>query len=182
MNFRIDFNEEDIRRITSGFAEAVAQQSSLTLEHLADMAVQSLYHLDYQLGHRALAELWTHSAVVPEEDGLQVIVFSEAEKMRFWNKTTSKDGDRVPSDVHFIEGEALLNILEGGAQAHTYGARLASRLLFPHSQTGQLVSPLQVKHPGVKANENMQQTAEIIMNELDAIGTEAAERISAELY
>jgi hypothetical protein len=185
MNFKAELNPDDVARWTRGFDEAAQAQSARTLEHLADAAVRQLRDLDNKLGHHGLAELWEHTDVYQGDGGLEITVFSGAETMTFFNKGWDTSGNRVKSDVHSIQGQQLLEILEGGATRHDIPLSLAKVMALPGSE-GRQVFLLPAgrgvtDHPGVKPNNNVQQTAETIEQGLEATGNELAKNISVDM-
>jgi hypothetical protein len=189
MNIRATFVKEDVDRMARGLDLAVRAEAVRLLDHLATMAIRQLQTFDRELGHEALAELWDHTPVVETQDTLSMEVFSHAEDMIFYNKTSRADIGRVHSSKYFIEGDRLLAILEGGARPHSISATGGGLLAIPLPGTesaakshvaahgpgsylpstyGDTVFQEHVDHPGVQANQNIETTREMIEQGLDA--------------
>lgn len=181
MNIKAELSKEDIAKFTAGFAGAMNADIPGALEHLGDVAVQSLSELDRRLDHPSLAGMWKHEGVVETESGYELTVFSEAENIIFPGHTGGAD-DRHRTDQYKIEGNRLLAILEGGAARHDIVPHGDYMLRFPDSVSeGRTIFSQHVDHPGVQANHNLEATRDLIEGGLDAAGTALAEQISADL-
>lgn len=203
MNFSWELSQEDVERFKSEF-EAVAKDSSAeSLARMGHVAVENLRSLDESLGHHYLASQWDATDPVDDGESVYVDVFSHAEDETFYNAGWDASGNRVQRDPRFpVPGRMLLAILEGGAQAHYIFPRSANKLIVPvpgiaerttkfqkqygfaynHTPDGRDVAHAEdVVHPGVVANDNIANTAELIEIGLDTFGEGLAEDIAVRL-
>jgi hypothetical protein len=202
MNIRARFNPEDVTRLSRGFAIAVQAEAERTLEHLSNAAIRQLGDFDEALGHHYLASLWTHTAAVEAADGTYMEVYSLAEDMTFYDKSSTGATGRTRSSKYPIAGEQLLQILEGGARPHPIAPRdprgvLALPLPGSESRTREFVQrhgpgsflPSEVadfrdfvaNHPGVEPNQNIARTRTMIELGLETYAEAAASSIALNL-
>ena len=179
----------DLKAFMDSFEAAADAEAVDILVEMAAAARDELRDLDDRAGHDALATMWTYD-VGPTEDGAEAEVYSGAENVTFFNRTSSQAGGRIQSSLYPIEGLRLLAILEGGAAEHDIfpgtinenaraltipipGSEERSKaLLRQHGPTpldpGDTIFRSAVHHPGVAAENHVAMTTEQMLLTLDA--------------
>lgn len=196
----------DLRAFVESFTKAVELESLAAATEMADRAQTSLRSLDEGAEHHALAQMWTYN-VSPTDDGAQAEVFSAAEDVLFFNRTSARGLGRVTSSLYPVQGSRILAILEGGAKAHDIfpgtvkpdakaltipipGSEERSVELLRKHGPGPLAAPTvgvggdtklrsSVHHPGVAPEGHIEMTAEFVLQWCDSIADETAQRIAA---
>lgn len=173
---------DDLSDFMASFTGAIDVESVIVLRDLASSAQDQLKQLDSDAGHHALSLMWTYS-LDPNDDGAKAEVFSEAEEMIFLNRTGSFESGRPKSPLYPIQGNRLLAILEGGAEAHQIIAGtvnpMAKMLSIPTPPT--TTYRKSVEHPGVVANEHIEMTGEAIEGTLDQAADTSAQNVADRL-
>lgn len=199
----VTVNQDDVDRMIAQFRAAIRAAGAHVLERVTSAAVEHLAKLERDAGREFLAEQWTATPPVPFGDGLIATVFSEAESLTFYNKTSRQDVGRVRGTRHWIKGDSLLGILEGGARAHFILPEVGEFLTIPlpgteartsafvkehgpgsflPSEEGDTRFARKVFHPGVQGAHHVEATRQMIEEKLPELAGEAADQIAVELY
>ncbi len=127
-----ELNQEDVTLFCDELIAACDHASSELIQWAGGQGVQSLHDLDMSQGHKELAQMWDFSEPEKLSDGSWTAdIFSHAEEMTFFDKTSRAGVGRVTSSKYPIQGKSLLAILEGGAKIHDIPAHNGSTLAFP---------------------------------------------------
>lgn len=194
-----DLLEGDLEAFSKSFEEIVDAESVNILVELAAGARDDLRSLDESAGHNALAGMWTYD-VGQTPDGAEAEVYSGAETVTFFNRTSSQSSGRVKSSLYPIQGTRLLAILEGGAGEHDIfpgtvnpnakaitipvpGSEERSKALLRKFgptplEDGDTIFRSGVHHPGVAAENHVSMTLEEILLTLDEQADLVAQRVS----
>jgi hypothetical protein len=198
-------NESDTADFLASFEQAISSEAIKCVELLGQRAEAQMRDFEERAGHHALSQLWTHDSA-ETATGAICEVWSAAEQVTFFNRTTSATGGRIKSSKYPVEGEALLAILEGGARQHP---------IKPRDPRGILTIPLrgteergtmrrykggfdpnvgpqapadgdtefrkEVQHPGVVGNGNLATVADLVEQAAQTYADAAADDIGGSL-
>jgi len=198
MNVKAVISEPDAAAFLAAFERAVSLEAFKLVDLLAERAESQMRDFEDRLGHHVLSGLWTHDTV-ETADGAMAEVWSTAEQVTFFNRTTSARDGRVKSSVYPIDGKRLLAILEGGASEHGIAPRKPGGILtIPLRGTEELRREMRhrgpaapepgdtsfrkaVDHPGVHANENLATVALMIEQAAASYADNAGDAIGGDL-
>lgn len=196
---QIIINQDDLAAVESEIQDAIQKSGTSLLQNLGEMGVKMLRDAEESDGHLELADLWDMTEVETQADGsLLLEVYSHAENMTFFDKTSRPGLGRVKSSRYPIEGDYLLELLEAGAKRHPIEPVMANVLAFPRrgfeestvavstgieeftpgSDLEQFVFSMGHIHPGFQGSHNIENTSDAMEQKLDGMADDAATNIA----
>ncbi len=120
LSFTVLIDPKSIEEFKQKVVDSAQLEVRAALTRIAEHGVDLLSRMETARGHEWFAKQWTCSPIVETQTGLMTEILSKAEEMIFFSRTGK---DRQYSSKYPINGRSLLEILEGGAGAHSIGPR-----------------------------------------------------------